>query len=91
MRIDLRKPLERGRALHLLGRTHCVVFKYEKLPIFCFNCGRILHEVQGCPSKRGTGRRSEEEEKQLGVWLRAEAPRQMYGGGKGEGYALTGE
>jgi hypothetical protein len=32
--IDTKKPLEHGRALHLQDK-----FKYEKLPMFCFNCG----------------------------------------------------
>jgi hypothetical protein len=34
--IDLSKPLERGRALHLGGQSYWVMFKYEKLPMFCF-------------------------------------------------------
>lgn len=42
--IDLSKPLEHGRALHLGGESHWVSFKYEKLPLFCFQCGQIIHE-----------------------------------------------
>lgn len=34
--IDLMKPLERGRALHLDDKVTWVSFKYEKLPLFCF-------------------------------------------------------
>lgn len=36
--IDLHKPLERGNALNLGRKTYWVMFKYEKLPLFCFNC-----------------------------------------------------
>lgn len=41
--IDITKPLDRGRALSLEGKSLWVEFKYEKLPLFCFNCGRIVH------------------------------------------------
>ncbi|GLT62155.1 hypothetical protein SLA2020_348130 [Shorea laevis] len=55
--LDVTKPLERGRALRLDGKSVWVSFKYEKLPIFCFQCGRILHDKQGCPnsSRKETG------------------------------------
>lgn len=45
--IFLRNPLERGRAL-----DYWESFKYERLPLFCFNCGRILHGVKGCMVKK---------------------------------------
>ena len=41
--IDLSKPLERGRALVLGGKSHWLNFKYEKMPLFCFLCGCIVH------------------------------------------------
>jgi hypothetical protein len=47
--IDLSKPLERGRALVVGGKTEWVSFQYEKLPLFCFSCGRVVHQKQGCP------------------------------------------
>jgi hypothetical protein len=34
--IDLVKPLERGRALELEGKSHWVNFKYENLPLFFY-------------------------------------------------------
>jgi hypothetical protein len=64
--IDLQKPLERGRALTIAGKAYWVSFQYENLPVFCFNCGRIVHENSGCPAQM-----NHEEEKQWGVWLRA--------------------
>jgi hypothetical protein len=61
--IDLYQPLERGRSLTLNGASSWVHFKYEKLPAFCFKCGRILHASSGCPissSKRANHK--------IGVW-----------------------
>lgn len=37
--IDITNPLERGRALVIEGKSLWISFKYEKLPLFCFNCG----------------------------------------------------
>lgn len=36
VRIDITKPLERGRVLKVGGKLNWVTFKYEKLPMFCF-------------------------------------------------------
>jgi hypothetical protein len=49
--IDLSKLLEWGRALNLNGKSCCVKYKYEKLPIFCFACGLIVHGEKGCSVK----------------------------------------
>jgi hypothetical protein len=38
--------------------------KYEKVPHFCFSCGRIVHSEEGCPMEKS-------DEKQWGEWLRA--------------------
>lgn len=70
--IDLTKPLERGRALLMGGKSILVSFKYEQLPLFCFHCGRIIHgsKVSNRPKTRRMN--STEEEKQWGFWLRVE-------------------
>jgi hypothetical protein len=65
--IDIQKPLERGRSLTIAGKAHWVRFQYENLPVFCFNCGRIAHEENGCPARPRPDQR-----KEWGVWLRAE-------------------
>jgi hypothetical protein len=85
--MDLQKPLERGRALKLGGKSYSVHFKYEKLPLFCFNCGRILHRNKGCPAKANQRRNSEDGEKRWGVWLRADDYRRKNGGDRGGGYS----
>ncbi|GLT69909.1 hypothetical protein SLA2020_420210 [Shorea laevis] len=49
--IDVSQPW--NVAVLLFGRKSTwVSFKYEKLPLFCFHCGRILHGPRGCPSHR---------------------------------------
>jgi hypothetical protein len=51
--IDITKPLDRGRDLNFAGKSSWVEFKYEKLPLFCFQCGRIVHGPRGCPIPAG--------------------------------------
>lgn len=83
--INLHKPLERGRALQLGGKSYWVVFKYEKLPMLCFDCGRILHDKQGCPVKSVHRRNNDRNVKKWGVWLRADDSRRTGGGDRGGG------
>jgi hypothetical protein len=79
--IDLSKPLDRGRELKMEGISHWVVFKYEKLPSFCFRCGRIVHDKKGCPVSNFSRRNNMEESRQWGPWLRAEESKRRGGGG----------
>jgi hypothetical protein len=72
--IDISKPLERGRALVLNGNTLWVNFKYEKLPLFCFACGHLVHGDKGCPERRSSNLRSGDDINQWGVWNQAEDP-----------------
>jgi hypothetical protein len=82
--IDIQKPLERGRSLTIAGKSHWVSFKYENLPVFCFYCGRIVHEEGGCPKRIKTG-----QSKEWGVWLRAEKSNKQ-GMGRGLDRKVTG-
>jgi hypothetical protein len=72
--IYIQKPLERGRSLTIVGKAHWVNFKYKNLPVFCFNCGRIVHGENGCPA-----RTCPDQKKEWKVWLRvrAEKPRKQ--------------
>lgn len=88
--LDLTRPLERGRNLLYGGKSYWVEFQYEKLPLFCFHCGRILHGPKGCPVNTSRRINMAEGEKPWGVWLRADESRKKTGGGTvggvGEGW-----
>lgn len=47
--IDISKPIKKGA--NIGSRTDGVIwvnFRYEKLPQFCFYCGKVGHGEQGC-------------------------------------------
>ncbi|MBA0637890.1 hypothetical protein Godav_022279 [Gossypium davidsonii] len=49
VQIDVRKPLKRKKNLTLSnGKSIYVRFKYEKLTLFCFLCGKIGHDESFC-------------------------------------------
>jgi hypothetical protein len=77
--LDLSKPLERGRTLQVGGTSCWVSFKYEKLPLFCFTCGCILHGSAGCSGDPRPLPRKEGEADQWGVWLRADEKHKLVG------------
>jgi hypothetical protein len=43
IRINLFKPLARGRMLRIKDRSYWIPFQYERLPRICFRCGLICH------------------------------------------------
>jgi hypothetical protein len=79
VKVELFQPLERGRSLIQRGQTCWVKFKYEKLPIFCFQCGRILHEPKGCPAHVQKQKNHQSDSTDWGAWLRAD---DLYKGSK---------
>jgi hypothetical protein len=70
--LDLTKPLERGRALLINGKSVWISFKYEKLPQFCYSCGRIFHGKNNCRGSGGFRLNGEAVVKQWGAWMRAD-------------------
>lgn len=65
--LDLYKPLARGRAITLHGLKYWIPLQYEKIPRFCFKCGRILHVGDACSESD----QSSNDTHQFGTWLRA--------------------
>lgn len=51
--IDLMKPLKRGTVIKFQGKSLRVFFKYERLPNFCYTCGRIGHQIKDCEEVDG--------------------------------------
>ncbi|KAL4296489.1 hypothetical protein GQ457_12G013640 [Hibiscus cannabinus] len=68
--IDSSKPLRRFIALGKLadGRLRMCPVKYERLPKFCFFCGRIGHGWEICPERPGDFQGPF----QFGDWLRVD-------------------
>ena len=70
--LDVSLPLCRGRKVRL-GEygLKWVDFRYERLPIFCYLCGKIDHDEQDCLQWIRSNVTLRPEEKQFGPWLRA--------------------
>jgi hypothetical protein len=61
-------PLRRGGMIvSPKGERTWVHYRYERLPMFCFRCGVLGHDVQVCHQTTLV----EERDLQYGVWLRA--------------------
>lgn len=70
VRVELmvNKPLRRGGYITSPeGARLWVTFKYKRLPVICFYCGRISHDVRHCAVPIA----AQNHEPQYGDWLRA--------------------
>ncbi|XP_030926558.1 uncharacterized protein LOC115953166 [Quercus lobata] len=71
VRVDLQldKPLRRGgRIASVEGEKFWVSFRYERLPTFCFHCGRLGHDLKHCQEISN----NQSSSNQYGDWLRAQ-------------------
>ncbi|CAN1835666.1 hypothetical protein LINPERHAP1_LOCUS34502 [Linum perenne] len=48
VKLDIRRPLKREKLLRKQNKETLVTFAYERLPTFCFICGRIGHIDRFC-------------------------------------------
>jgi hypothetical protein len=57
------------------GKSNWVSFKDEKLSLFCFRCGCVVHSSKGCPAGTQWNMSDGDAVKEWGggVWLRVEA------------------
>ncbi|KAL0318627.1 UNVERIFIED_CONTAM: hypothetical protein Sangu_2018900 [Sesamum angustifolium] len=70
--IDVSKPLPRALKIRtVLGDEHLVTFTYERLPNFCYVCGRIGHISKWCEQRFQAGFEDPGENTPYGPWLRA--------------------
>ena len=67
IRINITKPLARGRMLRLKERSYWIPFQYEKIPKFCYHCEIIWHGVEGC--KKKSDGRINGDALEYGAWL----------------------
>lgn len=69
--MDVGKPIMSGLFLKRDGlKPAWVSFKYEKLPIVCYKCGRLAHDTKSCKIIIN------KKEQSYGSRLRAEDPSQ---------------
>ena len=70
--LDVSLPLCRGRKVRL-GEygLKWVDFRYKRLPIFCYLCGKIDHDEKDCLQWIRSKDTLRPEEKQFGPWSRA--------------------
>ena len=82
--LPIEKPLRRGGYVSNMNGDRCwVSFKYERLPTFCFSCGKIGHDEKHC----GVVTKKQVMEKQYGDWLRAGSMSK----GSNEGFRESGK
>lgn len=84
VRIDISKALKRWLKLRL-GRSEEVTMvnlKYERLPEFCFACGKIGHSIKECSDSEARKAALEGSHNKFGAWLRATAPDRLKGRGE---------
>ncbi|MBA0845250.1 hypothetical protein Goarm_022376, partial [Gossypium armourianum] len=55
VQIDIRSPLKRRKKISFGGKCSYVTFKYERLSLFCFYCGRLGHNDSFCEAKMNLG------------------------------------
>lgn len=70
IRVDLQldKPLRRGGKVASVEGEKCwVSFRYERLPVFCFQCGKLGHDEKHCLDLP-----DQQNPRQYGDWLRAQ-------------------
>ena len=74
--LDITKPLCRGRMVRVGGLSAVwVEFKYERLFIFCYWCGKVDHDERDCMIWIRSKEVIKADEKQYGPWLRASQER----------------
>ena len=70
--LDISQSLSRGRIVRSGGsNSWWVEFKYERLPVFCYLCGRLDHDEKECLEWLRSAGPIRIEDKQYGPWLRA--------------------
>lgn len=74
--IDITQPLCQGRMVRIGGAPpKWVDFRYERLPIFCYWCGKVDHNERDCTQWLRSKESLRAEDKKFGAWLRASQDR----------------
>lgn len=70
VKVDIRKPLKRWTIIKYQNRRLKVFFKYERLPTFCFACGRIGNQLKNCEDLGDSGVKGFNEIKENNLFFR---------------------
>ncbi|MBA0782715.1 hypothetical protein Gotri_000553 [Gossypium trilobum] len=102
VRIDIRHPLKRKKQIMCYRKCSYVRFKYERLSIFYFYCGRLGHSDSFCEARIEVGVEAKEigwdlslraqscrAQTMTSVWLREESEGQGRGNGSRGGLCLA--
>ncbi|KAL0000259.1 hypothetical protein SO802_019861 [Lithocarpus litseifolius] len=74
--MDITKPLCRGRMVHLgASDRRWVSFQYERLPIYCYWCGKLDHDEKDCRIWIPSNGSLSWDAQQYGPWLQASSDR----------------
>ncbi|MBA0698767.1 hypothetical protein Goari_000459 [Gossypium aridum] len=60
VRLDIRRPLKRKKQIKCHGKCSYVRFRYERLSLFCFFCGRLGHSDSFCEARMELGMEAKE-------------------------------
>ena len=70
--LPITKPIRRGVYIaDSDGERTWVRFKYERLPLFCYYCGILGHDLKHCAQHFAMQKSGGEVEYQYGDWLKA--------------------
>lgn len=56
--MNLKKPINRGRTINVMGNKPWIPLTFEKLPRICLSCGRITHTEGTCKKYQGSSNNS---------------------------------
>ncbi|KAL0427798.1 UNVERIFIED_CONTAM: hypothetical protein Slati_2954600 [Sesamum latifolium] len=80
--LDIYKPLIRClRMCSPTGEFHRVTFSYERLPLFCYDCGVLSHIVKQCDRHYEVENSASNTEPQYRPWLVARSTSRRFAGG----------
>lgn len=73
VKVEIRQPLCRGRLVDLGDRDPIwVAFRYERLLVFCYKCGKLNHDERDCQGKSKFRGNQRSVESQYGPWLKVD-------------------
>ncbi|XVF02427.1 hypothetical protein REPUB_Repub04eG0174800 [Reevesia pubescens] len=78
VRLNIHRPIKRVDKVKMLeGKSIMVFFRYERMPDFCYVCGRMDHHESECEVVVTMKRMNGEVKRDYGVWLRAESQQSL--------------